>query len=369
MADRATRGYVGARRIIRVLSVQPSVHDPLVTAVSPPAGAAVRDPQSGFEVGPGPLTARGFGPSRGVGGAGRSVGALRNSRWRTPATRASGGAQLGGVPLSALPLADVRRRIVVSETEPRLFTGVLRDELVGPAGAALTDEDLWSAVEVASAADAVDALPDGLDSRLEERGRSLSGGQRQRLALARALLRDAETLVLVEPTSAVDAHTEARIGQRLRDARSGRSTVVITSSPLLLDHADRVVFLAGGRVRASGTHDELLAHDPGVPVGRACAERRADADPERQLSLGPGGRLPVATSARGARRGPAAVPPAPPADDARAGPARPGRAGRAGRATGPRPAGAGAQRPPADRVDARTATRCCWRRRWSCSRC
>jgi ABC-type bacteriocin/lantibiotic exporter with double-glycine peptidase domain len=86
----------------------------------------------------------------------------------------------------------------------------------------------------------------------------LSGGQRQRLALARALLLDAETLVLVEPTSAVDAHTEARIGQRLRAARSGRSTVVMTSSPLLLDSADRVVFLAGGTVQATGTHEELL---------------------------------------------------------------------------------------------------------------
>jgi ABC-type multidrug transport system fused ATPase/permease subunit len=151
---------------------------------------------------------------------------------------------------------------VVSETEPRLFTGLLRDELAGPDGGKLTDEDLWAAIEVASAADAVDALPDGLDSRLEERGRSLSGGQRQRLALARVLLRDAETLVLVEPTSAVDAHTEARIGLRLQASRAGRSTVVMTSSPLMLDHADRVVFMAGGQVRAAGTHQELLNTTP-----------------------------------------------------------------------------------------------------------
>jgi ABC-type multidrug transport system fused ATPase/permease subunit len=261
MADRSTRAYVGARRVIRVLSVRPGVHDPLVSALSPAAGTSLHDPVSGLVVEPGQLTAvvsaypeesaalaDRLGRFVGSGGAGGN--------------EAADGVRLGGVPLSALPLAEVRQRVLVSETEPRLFTGVLRDELVGPDGSRLTDEDIWSAIEVASAADAVDALPDGLASRLEERGRSLSGGQRQRLALVRALLRDAETLVLVEPTSAVDAHTEARIGQRLRDARAGRSTVLITSSPLLLDHADRVVFLAGGRVRASGTHEELLDTTP-----------------------------------------------------------------------------------------------------------
>ena len=105
----------------------------------------------------------------------------------------------------------------------------------------------------------LEALPDGLDSEVEERGRSFSGGQRQRLSLARALLTDAPTLVLVEPTSAVDAHTEARIAERLRAHRAGRTTVVMTASPLLLDHADHVVFLEGGEVVAEGSHRELLA--------------------------------------------------------------------------------------------------------------
>jgi ABC-type multidrug transport system fused ATPase/permease subunit len=93
---------------------------------------------------------------------------------------------------------------------------------------------------------------------MEERGRSLSGGQRQRLVLARALLSDAEILVLVDPTSAVDAHTEARIARRLREARRGRTTVILTTSPLVLDQADRVVFLEAGRAVATGTHRELL---------------------------------------------------------------------------------------------------------------
>jgi ABC-type multidrug transport system fused ATPase/permease subunit len=106
--------------------------------------------------------------------------------------------------------------------------------------------------------DVVDALPDGLATDLPERGRSLSGGQRQRLALARSLVADPDVLILDEPTSAVDAHTEARIGQRLREARAGRTTVVFTTSPLLLDHVDTVVFLAAGQVRATGHHRQLL---------------------------------------------------------------------------------------------------------------
>jgi ABC-type bacteriocin/lantibiotic exporter with double-glycine peptidase domain len=271
MADRATRAHVGARRVIRVLSVQPDVSDPTVTAAFPPAGAELTDPVSGLVVEPGLLTAVvSARPEESAALAdrlGRFVPAGSGSGTPLNGERAEAqpadGVRLGGVPLSALPLAAVRQRIVVSETEPRLFTGLLRDELAGLDGQTVTDDELWSAIDVSSAADAVDAMADGLEGRLEERGRSLSGGQRQRLALARVLLRDAETLVLVEPTSAVDAHTEARIGQRLRAARAGRSTVVMTSSPLLLDSADRVVFLADGKVRATGTHEQLLETSPG----------------------------------------------------------------------------------------------------------
>ncbi len=164
--------------------------------------------------------------------------------------------RLGDVPVDALPVEELRRRVVVSETDPLLFSGPLRDE-VDPWGRA-SEEQLLEAIAVANAEDVLDSLPEGLDGHMEERGRSLSGGQRQRLALARALLADAEILVLVEPTSAVDAHTEARIARRLHEARRGRTTVVVTASPLVLDQADRVVFLAGGRVAATGTHRELL---------------------------------------------------------------------------------------------------------------
>ena len=166
----------------------------------------------------------------------------------------------GGVTLASATRADVRSTILVSDTGAQMFTGTLREEL--DPDQRRTDEELMTAINTASAEDVLVALTEGLDSVVEEKGRSFSGGQRQRLILVRALLADPSVLVLVEPTSAVDAHTEARIADRLRDHRSGRSTVVLTSSPLLLDRVDEVIFVAAGRVVAAGKHRELLATEP-----------------------------------------------------------------------------------------------------------
>jgi len=161
----------------------------------------------------------------------------------------------GGVPLEVVGREVLRHRIVVSDTASTLFSGVLADQLdVRGAGR----EQVAAALHTASAEDVLDGLPDGLDTVVSERGRSFSGGQRQRLVLARALAADPEVLVLVEPTSAVDAHTEAGIADRLRRHRSGRTTVVTTSSPLLLDRVDTVAFLRDGVVVAQGSHRELL---------------------------------------------------------------------------------------------------------------
>ena len=144
----------------------------------------------------------------------------------------------------------------MSEIEPRLFSGILRDELMPHGVSSL--EAMNEALEAASALDVLDALDGGLDAIVEERGRSFSGGQRQRLALVRALLSKADLLVLVEPTSAVDAHTEGRIAERLRNYRSGRTTLVATTSPLVLEHVDTVAVVREGRVVASNTHEALF---------------------------------------------------------------------------------------------------------------
>ncbi|MCQ0005705.1 ATP-binding cassette domain-containing protein [Actinomadura madurae] len=105
------------------------------------------------------------------------------------------------------------------------------------------------------------ALGDG--ASVGERGRSLSGGQRQRVALARALATDAPVLVLHDPTTAVDAVTEARIAEGLRALRRGRTTVVVTTSPALLAVTDRVVLVSGGRTGDAATHSELAARHDG----------------------------------------------------------------------------------------------------------
>jgi ABC-type multidrug transport system fused ATPase/permease subunit len=160
--------------------------------------------------------------------------------------------------LSDFPLATVRERILVADNDARLFSGPLRSDLDPYDTGRLPD-----ALHTAAANDIVEALPDGLDAEVAERGRTFSGGQQQRLRLVRALVADPETLILVEPTSAVDAHTEARIADRLFTARSGRTTVICTTSPLVLDRTDRVIFVSEGRVVATGAHRELLASEPG----------------------------------------------------------------------------------------------------------
>ncbi|MBA8793861.1 ABC-type multidrug transport system fused ATPase/permease subunit [Friedmanniella endophytica] len=170
------------------------------------------------------------------------------------------GVRLGSVDLGDAALADVRATILVSDTGSRVFAGTLQD-LIDPHHR-LSREQAEEALRIASAEDVWDALPEGWQSRIDEGGRGLSGGQRQRLVLARALAADPEVLVLVEPTSAVDAHTEARIAERLAEHRRGRTTVIVTVSPLVLHHADRVLFYEDGRVTARGRHAELLATHP-----------------------------------------------------------------------------------------------------------
>jgi ABC-type multidrug transport system fused ATPase/permease subunit len=247
-ADKFTRALVAARRAVQVLALEPELASG--SAPEPPAGSALVDGQSGLVVEAGQLTAIVAGvPEEAAGLADRLGRYADGDRVR-----------LGGVDLRDLPLEVVRRRVLVSEHDPRLFTGRLGDEL-DPTGTAPAGRVL-AAVATAAAGDVLDALPGGLDSEVAERGRSFSGGQRQRLVLARALVADPEVLVLVDPTSAVDAHTEARIADGLAASRAGRTTVVCTTSPLLLDRADKVALVAGGRVVAEGTHRDLLDTEP-----------------------------------------------------------------------------------------------------------
>ena len=257
MLQKATRGRVAATRILGVLQVPPSLAEPDRPASSPGAQPRLVDPASGVHVAPGRITAL-------VSASPSDSAAVAERLARlTDDVPGDEHALLGGVRVDRLPRQELRRRVVLSDSDPRLFTGWVRSQL-DPSGRR-TDAELHAALHTAAAHDVLESLPRGLDDVVTERGRSLSGGQRQRLSLARALLTDAETLVLVEPTSAVDAHTEAAIADRLATARSGRTTVVVSASPLLLDRADTVLLLGpGGRVLGTGTHHELLRRDDAV---------------------------------------------------------------------------------------------------------
>ncbi len=248
-ADKLIRARVSATRVCRVLALTSDHLDPAEPAPSPPLGSELVDLRSGLRVRPGTMVA--------VVSEQPDESAGLADRLGMSAPDVDDEVRLGGVPLGALRREEVRRRIVVSDPGSQLFSGRLGDRLdltgIG---------DVSRALATTSSTDIMESLPDGLDTMVAERGRTFSGGQRQRLVLTRVLTLDPEILVLVEPTSAVDAHTEARIAARLRNQRAGRTTVVTTTSPLMLDAMDEVAFLRHGRVVATGPHQELLDTQP-----------------------------------------------------------------------------------------------------------
>lgn len=174
-----------------------------------------------------------------------------------PPASYSGVVRVGEQEVASLAIESVRTHLLVNPSHHEVFAGTLRDN-VDPAGTSpLVDE----AVAAAVLTDVVALHSDGLDHAVRDRGANLSGGQRQRLSLARALAADPEILVLHDPTTAVDAVTEQLIARNVTALRRGRTTIVITSSPALLDVADRVVVLDGGAVTSEGTHRDLLGRD------------------------------------------------------------------------------------------------------------
>jgi ABC-type multidrug transport system fused ATPase/permease subunit len=164
---------------------------------------------------------------------------------------------LGDKPLTAFTREAVRRTIFAQEKEPAILSGTIGSIFYVPHSGRI---DIMQAIDASSGADILDSLEgEGLSAEVVERGRTLSGGQRQRLALARTLYVDAPIVILDDPTSAVDAHTEARIASRIFELRRGMTTVVFSNSPLILDRADRVILLSNNVYQTEGSHRELLA--------------------------------------------------------------------------------------------------------------
>ena len=284
-----TRAVVGARRLSRLLEVTPAAGSlverlNLDPAAAHPVSGDLVDTRSGLRLKEGRMTAL-VCPDPQV----SADLATRLGRF----TDAGPTVTLAGRPLATMPLGQVRASIVVSGATAQLFTGTLREALdvrggpdPQPAGVtdlvraeaerttgadvdqqvraqereAPGDDRLLEAIEIADAGDVLTSLSEGLAGMITEKGRSLSGGQRQRVALARALLTEAPALVLIEPTSALDSHTEARVAARVHRARAGRTTIVVTASPLVLEACDEVVFLdSSGAELLRSTHRELMA--------------------------------------------------------------------------------------------------------------
>jgi ATP-binding cassette subfamily B protein len=170
----------------------------------------------------------------------------------------AGAVLLDGADIRDLDWDSLRGSMGYVSQDVYLFSGSIADNIAYGKPDAGRDE-IRSAAEAAAALDFIDALPDGLDSWVGERGITLSGGQRQRLALARALLRDPAVLVLDEATSAVDNETEAAIQRSLRDATQDRTAIVVAHRLSTVRHAHRIWVLDAGRIVESGTHGELVA--------------------------------------------------------------------------------------------------------------
>lgn len=284
-----TRAVVGARRLSRLLEVAPAAGSlverlNLDPAAAHPVSGDLVDTGSGLRLEEGRMTAL-VCPDPQV----SADLATRLGRF----TDAGPTVTLAGRPLTTMPLEQVRASVVVSGATAQLFTGTLREALdvrggpdPQPAGLedlvrteterttgadvdqqvrpqereAPGDDRLIEAIGIADAGDVLTSLSEGLAGMITEKGRSLSGGQRQRVALTRALLTEAPTLVLIEPTSALDSHTEARVAAQVHRARAGRTTVVVTASPLVLEACDEVVLLdSSGTELLRSTHRELMA--------------------------------------------------------------------------------------------------------------
>ncbi|MFF3531562.1 ABC transporter ATP-binding protein [Streptomyces rubiginosohelvolus] len=165
--------------------------------------------------------------------------------------------RVGGREIGDLSIEAVRAHLLVNPYDGEIFAGTLRTN-IDPSG---SGREIADAVEASMLTDVVALHREGLDHVVRDRGANLSGGQRQRLSLARALAADTDVLVLHDPTTAVDAVTEQLIARNVAKLRRGRTTLVLTSSPALLDAADRVLVLDGGVITAEDTHRNLLAGD------------------------------------------------------------------------------------------------------------
>ena len=169
----------------------------------------------------------------------------------------AGAVRIDGADVRTVDLVSLRRAIAVVTDDPFLFSATVHEN-IAYARPDATRAEVERAAQRAQAAGFIEALPEGYDTLVGERGLTLSGGQRQRIAIARAFLADPRILVLDDATSSVDASTENEIKVALGEVMEGRTTLVIAHRLSTIALADEIVVLEAGRIVARGNHDELL---------------------------------------------------------------------------------------------------------------
>ena len=240
-ASAVSSALVSARKVCGVLRLRPLLAEPTKPVSLPDGPLELHDSDSGLRAPAGKLTV--------IADEAGELGE-RLARFSDPAP--GQWVSAGGTTLDRVPTRELRQRIVYAHSQDIWFSGVLRDQLEPPRERVV---DTATALWAADADDIVAGLPEGLDELLGERGREVSGGQRQRLNLARALAMDPDVLLLDDPTSAVDAHTEARISRRVAELRSGRTTVVFSRSPLWRSVATAAATEAAAETTEGGTEE------------------------------------------------------------------------------------------------------------------
>ena len=173
---------------------------------------------------------------------------------------ASGAITIDGQNIASFEPQALRGAYGFVPQEPAIFSATVAENIrFGRPDA--SDADVRAAAEAAAALEFIEAMPEGFNSDLGQKGVRLSGGQRQRIAIARAILRDPPILLLDEATSALDSESEAKVQAALDRLQKGRTTIVIAHRLATVQNADRILVLEGGEIAASGTHAELMAAD------------------------------------------------------------------------------------------------------------
>ena len=261
------RAAGATERLVELLTVEDAVQDPAVPLAPPlpargrigfdgvtfhypsrPARAALDDVN--LQVNPGETVAV-VGPS----GAGKSTLIQLILRFYDPEV---GAVTLDGTDLRQMARDAFRRHVALVPQDPVIFAASARDNIrFGLPGA--SDAAVEAAARAAAAHEFIEALPEGYDSPVGERGVMLSGGQKQRIAIARAILRDAPVLLLDEATSALDAESEGLVQKAIETVSEGRTTIIIAHRLATVKRADRIVVMEGGRIVAQGRHEDLVA--------------------------------------------------------------------------------------------------------------